>query len=101
MKNKSLWINNNVKNDKLDRLNKDIDCDVLIIGGGISGLSVAYHMIGSNKKVVLIEKETCGTGATSKNTGKLTWMQDLIYSRLSKNYNGEVAKLYYDRILYQ
>ena len=35
-------------------------------------------------------------GATSKNTGKLTWMQDLIYSRLSKNYNSDVAKLYYD-----
>ena len=95
MKNKSIWIQN-VKNFKLDKLNKDIDCDVLIIGGGIAGLSVAYQMMNSNKKVVLIEKDKCGMGATSKNTGKLTWMQDLIYSRLSKNYNEDVAKLYYD-----
>ena len=95
MKNKSIWIQN-VENNKLDKLNKDIDCDVLIIGGGMAGLSVAYHMMNSDKKVVLIEKNKCGMGTTSKNTGKLTWMQDLIYSRLSKNYNEDVAKLYYD-----
>ena len=96
MQNKSIWINNKIKNEKMSKLDKNIDCDVLIIGGGIAGLSVAYHMMNSDKKVVLIEKDKCGMGVTSKNTGKLTWMQDLIYSRLSKNYNEDVAKLYYD-----
>lgn len=95
MKNKSIWMNN-VKNNKLPKLDKDIECDVLIIGGGMAGLSVAYHMMNSGKNIVLIEKDKCGMGATSKNTGKLTWMQDLIYSRLSKNYNSDVAKLYLD-----
>lgn len=96
MKNKSIWINNKVKNDELFKLDRDIECDVLIIGGGMAGLSTAYHMIDSSKKVVLIEKAKCGMGATSKNTGKLTWMQGLIYSKLEKNYNSEVAKLYLD-----
>lgn len=96
MKNKSIWINNSVKNNKLSKLDKDIECDVLIIGGGMAGLSVAYNLMDSDKKVVLIEKNTCGLGATSKNTGKLTWMQDLVYSKLTKNYNNKVAKLYYD-----
>ena len=96
MKNKSIWINNNVKNDMLYKLNDDIQCDVLIIGGGMAGLSVAYNMMDSKMNVVLIEKDKCGLGATSKNTGKLTWMQDLIYSRLSNNYNSDVAKLYLD-----
>ena len=36
MKNKSIWINNKIGNNNLDRLNKNIECDVLIIGGGIS-----------------------------------------------------------------
>ena len=96
MKNKSIWINSKIKNKRLPKLDKDIECDVLIIGGGIAGLSLAYEMIDSNVNVVLIESNICGMGATSKNTGKLTWMQDLIYSRLSRNYNDEVAKLYYD-----
>ena len=96
MKNKSIWINKKVNNERLPKLDRDIECDVLIIGGGIAGLSIAYHMMNSDKNVVLIEKDKCGMGATSKNTGKLTWMQDLIYSRLTNNYNSEVAKVYYD-----
>ena len=96
MKNISIWINDKIKNEKLDKLNKNIETDVLIVGGGMAGLSLAYHMINSNKKVALIEKDICGMGATSKNTGKLTWMQDLIYARLRNNYNDKVAKLYYD-----
>ena len=95
MKNKSIWVDG-VKNDKLPNLDKDISCDVLIIGGGMAGLSVAYNLMNSKKNVVLIEKNRCGMGVSSKNTGKLTWMQDLIYSRLSGNYNDEVAKLYLD-----
>jgi len=96
MKNRSIWINNKVNNEKQKKLDSDISCDVLIIGGGMAGLSVAYNMMDSKMNVVLIEKDICAMGATSKNTGKLTWMQDLIYGRLSKNYNSAVAKLYYD-----
>lgn len=96
MKNKSIWINNKIKNDRMSKLDKDIECDVLIIGGGMAGLSVAYQMMNSDKKVVMIEKGKCGMGVTSKNTGKLTWMQGLIYSKLSKNYSDDVAKLYFD-----
>lgn len=93
MKKDSIWINN-VDNKVLEKLDKDIECDVLIIGGGMAGLSVAYQLMNSGKNIVLIEKDLCGMGASSKNTGKLTWMQDLIYSRLCKNYNSDVAKLY-------
>lgn len=96
MKNRSIWINKNVNNHKLPKLDKDISCDILIIGGGMAGLSTAYNLMDSNKNIVLIEKDICGMGATSKNTGKLTWMQDLIYARLTNNYNNEIAKAYYD-----
>lgn len=96
MINKSIWINSKIKNKKMPRLDKNLECDILIIGGGIAGLSTAYNLKDSDKKVVLIEKNVCGLGATSKNTGKLTWMQDLIYSRLERNYNSDVAKLYLD-----
>ena len=93
MKNRSIW-KENVENKKLPSLNKNITCDILIIGGGIAGLSTAYFLKDSNKKVVLIDKDKCGEGASSKNTGKLTFMQGLVYHKLEKNYSRETADLY-------
>ena len=72
---------NEYKN-KINKLNKDIECDVLIIGGGITGLSTAYHLINKNLKVVIVEKNQIGCGTTSKSTAKITYLQDLIYTKL-------------------
>ncbi|MGM9881873.1 MAG: FAD-dependent oxidoreductase, partial [Bacilli bacterium] len=93
MKNKSIWTEG-IENKIIPSLKKNIKCDILIIGGGIAGLSTAYHLKDSNQKVVLIDRNTCGSGATSNNTGKITFMQDLIYNKIQKNYNSKVAKLY-------
>ncbi len=38
-------------------LKKDIKCDVLIVGGGLSGISAAAEFISKGLKVVLIEKK--------------------------------------------
>lgn len=49
-----------------------LTADVVIIGGGIIGCSVAYYLLGKQPglKVVLLEKEeVAGLGATSKATG--------------------------------
>ena len=97
MKKKSIWIDtSNVKNRLLPSLNKDIECDILVIGGGISGLSTSYFLKDSKKKIVLIDKDKIGYGVTSHNTGKLTFMQELVYSKIESNYNKEVAKRYLD-----
>lgn len=39
--------------------------DVAVIGGGITGLSTAYHLLKSGKRVLLIEKNHIGAGASS------------------------------------
>ena len=95
MINKSIWINKD-NNDIEEKLKENIECDILIIGGGIAGLSTAYYLKESNKKIVLIDKDRIGYGATSKNTGKLDYMQGLIYHKIEKNYNKEIAKIYLD-----
>ena len=95
MINKSIWINN--KNNSINKpLEEDTYCDILIVGGGIAGLACAYYLKDSDYNVVLIDKDRIGYGATSKNTGKLDYMQGLVYHKLEGNYNSDVAKCYLD-----
>ena len=90
MEKKPLWLEN-IKFDKPKKIDKDISVDVLIVGGGMTGLSTAYHLINSNLKVCVIEKNLIAHGVSSRTTGKLTYLQDNIYSKLKSN-----AKRYYE-----
>lgn len=93
MKNESLW-KNVLQKPVYSKLNKDINVDVLIIGGGITGISTLYHLSNSNMKVCLVEKNSLCSGVTSRTTGKLTYLQGDIYTKIKK-YNGiDKAKLY-------
>ncbi len=93
MKNYSLWLENmNFTPNKA--LDQNINVDVLIVGGGITGLSSAYHLKNSNLKVALIEKNLIAHGVTARTTGKLTYLQELIYTKIKKFHNEDKAKLY-------
>lgn len=94
MKIYSIW--NECKKNNYSKLNENINCDVLIIGGGMSGISTAYHLKNSNLKVCLVEKNKITSGVSSRTTGKLTYLQGLIYSKLYDNYSLDVAKKYFE-----
>ena len=83
MKNTSIW-SEELKN-KFVELDKDISVDVLIIGGGITGINTAYHLIDSGLSVCLVEKNNIGGGVTSKTTGKLTYLQDNMCSKINRS----------------
>jgi len=95
MKNKSLWLDN-VEENNYEKLTKDIKCDVLIIGGGMTGISTAYHLKNSNLKVCLVDRDLVGHGVTSKTTGKLNYLQELILYKISKYVSKETAKIYFE-----
>lgn len=97
MKYKSIWevnLNNNKirKNKKFD----EIETDVLIIGGGITGLTTAYFLKDSGKRIVLIDKGMVANGISAKTTAKITYLQQDVYSKLSKMHGIDIAKKYYD-----
>ena len=93
MKNISIW-SDLKKNNICPKLSNDIETDVLIIGGGITGLSTAYHLINKNLNVCLVERNEIASGVTSRTTGKLTFLQENIYSKLNKYLGIEKSKLY-------
>jgi glycine/D-amino acid oxidase-like deaminating enzyme len=57
-------------------LKGDLSCDVAVIGGGLAGLLTAYLAVGSGKSVVVLEKETVGSGATALTTAFVTQLID-------------------------
>lgn len=70
--------------------------DLLIIGGGITGISTAFFLKDSKKKITLIDRGNIGYGVSLKTTAKVTYLQGIIYQTLEKNFNKKVAKKYFE-----
>ena len=52
-------------------LEDDVNCDVVIIGGGFTGLSSALHLAEHGYDVVLLEAHKVGWGASGRNGGQI------------------------------
>lgn len=73
--------------------NTDHAAEVLIIGGGIAGLSTAYKLLKAGKKVTVVEDGFIGSGETGRTTAHLTNALDDRYYYLEKIFGQETAKL--------
>jgi len=71
-----------------------IETEVVVVGGGITGLSAAYFLKQSGKKVVVIEKGKIGSGTSGSTTGKVTSQHNLIYAKLKTHHGIETARTY-------
>jgi glycine/D-amino acid oxidase-like deaminating enzyme len=66
--------------------------DIVIIGGGITGLTAAYLLRNSGKRIVLLEKETVGSGSTAASTGFLMEAPDTRATELIESYGEADAR---------
>lgn len=74
-------------------LSKNHRCDVCIIGAGISGLTTAYLLSCSGKKVLVLDDGPIAGGQTMRTTGHLTNALDDRYFNLESYFGVEGAKL--------
>ena len=72
-------------------LRQDLEADVLIIGGGMSGLHTALRLVKAGKKVVVLERNICGGSSTGKSAGFLTPDSELELSQLVRRYGPKAA----------
>lgn len=77
-------------------LEEDIDVNVCIVGGGITGVISAYLLAQEGLKVTLLEADQLLGGTTGHTTAKLTAQHGLIYDELITNLGKSKAKLYYE-----
>lgn len=73
--------------------NQHIKTDVVVVGGGIAGLSVAYTLTRSGRKCVVVEQSKIGMGATGLSHAHLADALDGRYFQLQKIYGTENTKL--------
>jgi gamma-glutamylputrescine oxidase len=52
-------------------LSRDIDVDIAIVGGGLSGMGAAHALRHSGRSVALLEERAIGAGASGRNAGFL------------------------------
>lgn len=67
--------------------------DVIIVGGGITGVSTALQLQMAGKKCLLLEARTLCFGTTGGTTAHLNTLMDTTYDEISKNFGKEGAKL--------
>lgn len=83
-------------------LTSDINCDVLVIGGGISGAITAYYLAKEGADVVVVEKNIVGYGQTLASSAILEAQMDLDILKLEKiignNHAKKIYKMAYNAI---
>ena len=86
MKNISIW-KDTVRKKQYPKLGENKEVDVLIVGGGITGVSTLYQLRNSNLKVVLVEQNRIGCAVTGNSTGKLCYLQNDLLDKIKSNFD--------------
>ena len=90
---KTIW-DRNIK--KFPKAKGDINTNILVIGGGISGILTAFFLVKEGYKVILVERDRIGRERTRRTTAVITALQDQMYYEITNIHGLADAKLFYE-----
>ena len=90
--NHSPWVYQLDTNRPIKKIHTDTTTDVVIVGGGIAGISTAFFALKyTNKKVVLCDRFRVGHGATGHNAGQIVSYFERPFQDLVREFGLEKA----------
>ncbi|WPP50321.1 FAD-dependent oxidoreductase [Catalinimonas niigatensis] len=96
MENKSLWKATAQKKPVYPALQENITTEVVVVGGGITGLTAAYELTRAGKKVVVVEALSVGDGTTGLSSCHLNTQIDYGYQNVKQSFDTETMRLVAD-----
>ena len=72
-------------------LDRDVTVDVVVVGAGITGLTAAYLLKRSGRKVAVIDRRRCGGVDSGLTTAHVTCVTDVDLSELVKHFGRDHA----------
>ncbi|MGH8172380.1 MAG: NAD(P)/FAD-dependent oxidoreductase, partial [Rhodanobacteraceae bacterium] len=76
---------------KFPPLDADADCDVLVVGGGITGALIARSLVDADLDVIVVDKRDAGWGSTAASTALLQYEIDTELVELAGQYGEQRA----------
>ncbi|HYQ23031.1 FAD-dependent oxidoreductase [Stenotrophomonas sp.] len=76
-------------------LQQDLRCEVLVVGGGVTGALIAHELAGHGHHVAVIEQRDIGWGSTAASTALLQYEIDTHLLDLARQYGNEAAEAAY------
>jgi len=89
------WIVKNGLLNNFPALREAIDCDVLVVGAGITGALMAWHLQRDGHRVCVIDRREAGWGSTAASTALLQYEIDTELQDLAERYGEADAVLAY------
>lgn len=90
----SLWTASDRRAGAAEPLRGDHNADVVVVGGGAAGLSVALRLQEAGADVVVLERHRVGGGVTGGSTAKLTALHGVVSSAIRRRHGDAVADTY-------
>lgn len=88
----SIW-----KQEKLPEfpaISRDQEIEICVVGGGISGVSIAYQLAKRGHKVMLVEAFRIGSGQTGRTTAHLSYQLEEEFTELLKIHDEKTLSLF-------
>lgn len=93
------WLTTLPDPPRYPKLDRDLSCDVLIVGAGESGSNCAYQIAGKGLDVVVVEGRRVGMGSSSANTGMVQYANDKTLTSCIHSF-GEAGLRFYELCLH-